>query len=155
MKALLFLFALLVGTIFAEPPPKPPIGVPADATFFNGKWYRVYLEKLPWNRAQERCKAMGGQLVTVPDAPTWEFVKGLSQGAGLWMGATDEVTTGVWRWVDGALVKYSVWSPGQPDNAGGKEHYAAMFKGAWADVPKSGTVGNIFQTQGFMCEWKK
>jgi len=135
--------------------PKPPIGVPADAKFFNGKWYRVYLEKLPWPMARDNCKALGGQLVVVPDAATWAFVKDLSEGAGLWLGATDEVTTGVWKWVDGSAVKFSVWFKNQPDNAGGKEHYLVTYKGEWADVQKSGAVANGFQTQGFLCEWKK
>jgi hypothetical protein len=136
---------------------KPPVGVPADAKFYNGKWYRVYLEKVPWNRAKERCKALGGQLVVIPDQLTWEFLKTLSEQGTvqLWLGATDEVTEGVWKWIDGTPMKFKGWRPGEPNNAGGSENYLAIYKGAWADCPNGGEVGTVFKAQGFICEWKK
>ena len=93
---------------------KPPVGVPADATFFNGKWYRVYLEGLPWKSAQDRCKILGGMLACVPDAPTQGFVANLAKGLNLWLGATDEETEGLWRWVDGNEMKYKAWARFEP-----------------------------------------
>ena len=155
MKALILLL-LVTLNISAQTPaitPRRPLGVPADARHFNGRWYKVVLEKKSWHAARDKCKDMGGQLVTVPDAPTWEFVKTLTT-ASVWLGATDEVTEGVWVWVDGSPVAFSAWYPGQPDNSGSAEHFIAVYKNAWADVPKSGTVGALFQVQGFICEWR-
>ena len=70
MKALLLSLLAFTSTVAAEPPPpsapaapKPPVGVPVDAKFFNGKWYRVYFEKLNWHAARDKCKMLGGQLV--------------------------------------------------------------------------------------------
>jgi hypothetical protein len=41
---LILAISAAVNTAFAQAPAtKPPIGVPADAKPFNGKWYRVYL----------------------------------------------------------------------------------------------------------------
>lgn len=154
MKTLALFLALVLTAIAAPPVPKPPVGVPADAKFFNGKWYRVYLEKVPWPAARDKCKALGGQLVTVPDAPTWEFVKGLSGTASMWLGATDEKTEGVWVWMDGSPITYSDWFTGQPDNARGIEHYLAIWKGKWNDTPKTGEFMPKQFVVGYICEWK-
>src|SRR4051794_38572103 len=58
--------------------PKPPIGVPNDARYFNHKWYRVYLDKANWRQAKGRCEDLHGQLVVIPDAATEEFVRKLA-----------------------------------------------------------------------------
>lgn len=161
MKTLLFapfiLLALLCTIDAQQPKPakKPPVGIPVDATLFNGKWYRLYLEKgVTWHRAKEKCEQLGGQLVTVPDAATWEFLKTMVGGVQLWLGSTCEVTVGIWKWVDGTPVKYSAWRAGEPNNAGGKEYHLATYKGGWADCPNSGVVGTTFRAQGFICEWR-
>ena len=154
MKTILLLM-LSAMLSFALPPPvapKRPLGVPADAKPFNGRWYKVYLEKKSWHAARDKCKELGGQLVTVPDAATWEFVKTLTTGAKLWLGATDEEVAGVWKWSDGSVVTFKAWGAGQPDNAGNAEHYVAMFGHVWADVPKTPVIGNV-TISGFICEW--
>ena len=41
-----------------------------------------------------------------------------------WLGATDEKSEGMWRWVDGQdFSSYSNWNPGEPDDAGGGQDY--------------------------------
>src|SRR4051812_1339986 len=80
-------------------PAKPPVGIPLDAKHFNGKWYRVYTEKLGWKRANQRCKALGGQLAVVPDEATHAFIKQLAGGIAVWLGATDEKVENAWEWV--------------------------------------------------------
>lgn len=157
MKTLALIIALTTTALAQLPAPaqkpKPPIGVPSDAQFFNGHWFKVYLEKGSWTTARDKCKTLGGHLVIVPDAATWEFVKGLTCGAQSWIGATDEVTPGIWKWVDGSPITFTAWFLGQPDNAGGVEHYAAIYKSAWADVPKGGVIGKAFAVQCYVCEW--
>ncbi len=148
---LLFLFAL-VSFSHAQLP-KRPLGVPADAVHFNGRWYKVVLEKKTWHAARDKCREMGGQLCTVPDAATWEFVKGLTT-ASVWLGATDEATEGVWKWVDGSDVKIGPWFPAQPDNARSIEHYLSIYKGQWNDVPKSGEFLPGTFVVGFVCQWR-
>ena len=153
MKTILALFILALSSLAAPLPPavpKRPLGVPADAKPFNGKWYKVYLEKKAWHAARDKCKELGGQLVTVPDAATWEFVKTLTP-ATVWLGATDEATEGVWVGIDSGSIK---WAPAQPDNAGGVEHYAVIAKGQFlADIPKDGRVG-VQGVSGFIAEWQ-
>ena len=84
--------ASILGSVSAQQPiaKKPPVGVPADATSFNGKWYRVYFEKGRWQHARDRCNVLGGQLAVVPDEATQAFIKKLADSTALWLGATDE-----------------------------------------------------------------
>lgn len=152
MKRLFFLLsALILSSAAADP--KRPLGVPADAKPFNGRWYKVVLEKKSWHAARDKCKEMGGQLVTVPNAATWEFVKTLTP-ASVWLGATDEAVQGVWVWVDGTPISFAAWQAGQPDNYLGKQHCLAKSKqGLWDDHHKSDTEG-ANGIVGFICEWK-
>ena len=153
MKIILIMIMTLTAFAGQSAQPKPPVGVPADAKFFNGKWYRVYSEKLPWNRAAEKCRALGGSLVKVPDEATWVFLKSLCQRAALWIGATDEKTEGIWLWPDGTPVTYAPWWRGQPDNARGIEHYVSTYLGEWNGVPKSGEFVPRQFVVGYICEW--
>jgi hypothetical protein len=158
MKTLIFTVFIAASALAQVPAlpgaalPKRPLGVPADAQHFNGRWYKVVLEKKSWHAARDKCKDMGGQLVTIPDAQTWEFVKGLTT-ASVWLGASDEVTEGVWKWVDGTPVSFTSWFTAQPDNARSIEHFLATYKGRWNDVPKSGEFLPSTFVVGFVCQW--
>lgn len=99
------------------------------------------------------------------------FIVGLVRGKRCWLGATDEGHEGRWTWVNGEPFKYSSWLPGQPDNAGGREHYLEVLpqekrkpsfgRGGkrtlevskksreWNDLPSH------YALQGFICEWDK
>ena len=158
MKTLIFTVFIVASALaqLPAPPsaalPKRPLGVPADAKPFNGRWYKVVLEKKSWHAARDKCKEMGGQLVTIPDAATWEFVKGLTGGAKLWIGATDEVTEGKWVWIDGSPLTFTDWAPGEPNNFGAAEHYLAVNGKQWNDLPKQYAINNSVVV-GFLCEW--
>ena len=148
----LFLCALvslgMLQPLFAAEGKRPPPGVPADAKLFNGKWYRLYTEKCDWEAAKRRCSVLGGQLAMVPDEPTWAYLRPLSKGLSLWLGATDEKTERLWLWHDGTEMKFKAWHRRQPDNAGGREHYLHTVDNWWNDLPKNADCA------GFICEWK-
>lgn len=153
MKMLLFALCAFFAVAHAQTPPlapKRPLGVPADAKAFGGRWYKVVLEKKSWHAARDKCREMGGQLVTVPDAATWDFVKTLSQ-ASVWLGATDEATEGAWKWVDGSDVTFTAWLGAGADNRG-NEDYLCTFRGGWNDARKDGAFDNV-QVAGFIVEW--
>ena len=75
---------------------------------------------------------------------------------GLWLGATDEVKEGEWKWSDGSPLTYTNWSPvgNQPNNKRGVEHYLMLLlgksSGEWCDQP---TKAVDFQNVGYICEW--
>ncbi|OYW70990.1 MAG: hypothetical protein B7Z37_29070, partial [Verrucomicrobia bacterium 12-59-8] len=101
-KLLLLALCVLACLSSAQQPaaaPKPPVGLPRDAKYFNGKWYAVVLEKVNWAVAQSRCKQHGGQLAVAHDESTAVFIKTLSGKLRVWFGATDDKVEGIWVWV--------------------------------------------------------
>ncbi len=161
MKTLLSVFmalsawACMAAAQQPTPAKKPPAGVPADAKFFNGKWYLVYLERASWTDSKQRCVTLGGQLAVVANVETWRFIKSLAQNAKLWIGATDEHAQNVWKWVDDTPFTFAAWLPGQPDHWwGGKEHYVHTSGDGWNDAQDNGQVDRNNHVAGFICEWK-
>jgi hypothetical protein len=52
-----------------------------------------------------------------------------------WLGMTDKVKEGDWRWFSGEHSKYFNWASGQPDNYNNNEHYACIrVDGGWNDI---------------------
>lgn len=150
LAAFAAILVALTSTTAQQPSqPKPPVGVPADAKLFNGKWYRVYLEKGSWKNARMKCGRLGGQLAVVPDAPTQAFIKSFAKGLRLWLGANDEKVEGQWIWEDGTEMKYKAWGAGQPGNHLGREHWLAIgATGNWVDLHETADM------VGYICEWK-
>ena len=148
LVAALFVIGLF-RPAFGETPsaPKPPVGVPADAAHFNGKWYRVYLEKATYQRARSRCLALGGNLACVSDKATHEFIQELAKDVPLWLGATDEKAEGAWVWPDGTEMTFKAWAPKEPQGYR-KENYLIIGRGRWHDYSKDEPVS------GFICEWR-
>lgn len=143
-----FVFALLWAGPLLFSAEKHPTGVPPDAVYFKGKWYRVYLEGSGWKSSQAKCERNGGSLALVKVKETHDFLVKLANGRKLLIGASN-YKNGVWTWVDGTIMGYQPWDRGQPNNVGGKEHCLSMGpKGAWYDVED-----NSDWSQGYVCEW--
>src|SRR5215216_2597169 len=104
-----FAVLLLVGFSAVAAEPKRPLGVPADAKHFDGRWFRLYGEKITWKNARQRCERLGGRLACIPDAETNQFVKSVAEGVIAWLGATDEKTEGRWIWIDASPVTFKGW----------------------------------------------
>jgi len=137
-----------------EPTPKRPLGVPAGAVPFGGKWFRYYDDKMLWLIAKKKCEDLKGHLAIIPDEATWEFVKNLAGNRCYWLGATDEKSEGKWRWVDGSPVKFDKWIAGEPSNSGGKQNHLANRPNAgWDDLANDGRSYGGYEVTGFVCEW--
>ena len=79
-----------------------------------------------------------GHLVTITSQSENDFVTDLIEDdTRTWIGLSDQVTEGTYEWVTGEPFDYSNWASGQPDNAGGNEHYIELLgsNGKWNDVP--------------------
>ena len=130
---------------------KPPVGIPQEAHFFAGKWYHVYLERLPWRNARDKCKRLGGQLAVVHDEATDTFLRKVAGGLELWLGASDEKVEGLWLWVDGTKMTYTAWNNKEPNNSHRREHFLKLAgkDSGWNDVPEDAKA-----VVGYICEWK-
>ncbi|CAL8338552.1 unnamed protein product [Arctogadus glacialis] len=72
-----------------------------------------------WNKSRELCVSHGADLVVVDSKEEMDFISGY--GGNNWLGATDEASEGLWRWVDGTVLSADnpSWRRGKPD--GGKD----------------------------------
>jgi hypothetical protein len=94
-----------------------------------------------WIEAQHQAEALGGDLVTINDAPENEWVRSNfanfgSQQQPIWVGLSDVAVEGTYVWADGAPLGYANWAAGEPNNLG-NEDYVMMsdaVTGEWNDA---------------------
>jgi hypothetical protein len=129
----------------------------------NGHRYEV-ITCGTWADCRTAAQARGGQLVTIRSEAenAWlvsTFAESRLRNFGFWIGLTDEVTEGQWKWVSGEPVSYTRWLPSQPSNSFGGESYAHLWwygldlvppnpSGAligWNDVNAAGSGATITQ----------
>jgi hypothetical protein len=100
---------------------------------YNGHSYYRSTGNAFWTDARQACANMGGYLVTVTSAAENNFLFGLWPSG--WIGLTDEVVEGQWRWVTGEAYSYTSWNPGEPNNAGNEDYVQFVGGGRWNDLP--------------------
>ncbi|XP_064859388.1 C-type lectin domain family 4 member F-like [Oncorhynchus nerka] len=88
----------------------------------ESSWYFLSTETKTWKESRKYCLERGADLVIINSDKEQEFLFNINKG--VWIGLTDSVTEGTWRWVDRTpLTTRRYWSPNQPDNGGGKPEY--------------------------------
>lgn len=154
LTLLLVLVGFLAGCGDDEGNTPVPPAIPATATQFSGNahWFATYGApftsdpQLTWTQARTFCVNLGGYLASVDTAVENNYVGGIAGGTSVWIGATDEVSEGTWRWVSGEAMTNTFWAGGEPNNHAGVEHYAAFSGGSWVDY-------NATSTMSYVCEW--
>ncbi|XP_030197570.1 CD209 antigen-like protein D [Gadus morhua] len=86
---------------------------------FGCKCYQVTRVWGSWNTIRKLCVSHKADLVVVDGKEEMDFIS--RYGGDTWLGATDEASEGLWRWVDGTVLSADnpSWSGGKPD--GGKD----------------------------------
>jgi hypothetical protein len=102
---------------------------------YNGHSYYRSTGSMTWTDARQACLNMGGHLVTVTTAAENSFIFNLWPNG--WIGLTDELVEGQWRWVTGETYSYSSWNPGEPNNAGNEDYVQFVGGGRWNDLPNN------------------
>ena len=102
---------------------------------YNDNKYFLSSATKRWTDAKAEAESLGAHLVTVTSTGENNFLSGAGQA---WIGLTDEVTEGTFKWVTGEPYAYTNWWPGEPNNggAGGNEDFVFMnFYGStkWVD----------------------
>ncbi|GCL40844.1 hypothetical protein NIES80_05340 [Dolichospermum planctonicum] len=112
---------------------------------YNGNTYLLTTAGT-WQQAQAQAQSLGGNLVTVNNQAEQDWlVSTFGDSAGLWIGYTDEVTEGQFRWANGETSTYTNWAPGQPDNFWNEDYVHIGSNGKWNDLPSTVSLRGIIE----------
>jgi len=146
----------------------------------NGSVYSVYSTAMTWAKANAYAKSLGGQLAVVEDESENDFLyqqimdlmsssdlaKSTAKDGGgaayVWLGATDAVTEGVWKWVNNQDLDTDnfMWgsngSLSEPDDFGKKQDHLALGledwpvgdAGQWNDLNGSNKLFFVVEFEG-------
>jgi hypothetical protein len=110
---------------------------------YNGHSYYRSTGTANWTTAKSNCAAMGGYLVTVTSSGENNFLYNLWPSG--WIGLTDEVTEGTWRWVTGETYSYSNWNSGEPNNSGNEDYIQFVSNGRWNDLNNNSSLAYVIE----------
>ena len=110
---------------------------------YNGHSYYRSTGSATWTTARSNCVAMGGYLVTITTAAEQSFIFNIWPSG--WIGLTDEVTEGTWRWVTGETYSYKNWNSGEPNNAGNEDYVQFVSNGRWNDLPNNVSLPYVLE----------
>ncbi|XP_036789976.1 C-type lectin domain family 4 member M isoform X1 [Oncorhynchus mykiss] len=122
---------------------------------FESSWYFLSTVKKPWRESRQDCLKRGADMVIINSDKEQEFLFSFFKRA--WIGLTDSVTEGTWKWVDGTPLKtQSYWQSQQPDNGGdnpanGEEDCAELNTETWRPV-KAWNDQSCFNNRYWICE---
>uniref|UniRef100_A0A8B9GZT0 C-type lectin domain-containing protein n=1 Tax=Astyanax mexicanus TaxID=7994 RepID=A0A8B9GZT0_ASTMX len=95
--------------------------------YFSGKCYFFSGDKKTWTASRDECLAAGGDLVIISSLEELDFLKRSKPGSGrehYWIGLSDAVKEGDWRWLDGTKLNITprYWQGTEPDNWKGENN---------------------------------
>ncbi|XP_077993991.1 macrophage mannose receptor 1-like [Glandiceps talaboti] len=136
------------------PTPPHPGNCPADFWVHGNKCYSFNGanedDVVTWHDARTRCRNAGGDLATIHSQELQAYLASNLRDIkySMWIGLSDTVDEGQYRWTDGTVVDFYKWAPGEP-NGGDQENCVEMhfraYGGWWNDVSCSSTGGYICQ----------
>uniref|UniRef100_A0A8C7H1A7 C-type lectin domain family 4 member E-like n=1 Tax=Oncorhynchus kisutch TaxID=8019 RepID=A0A8C7H1A7_ONCKI len=116
--------------------------------YFDSSLYFLSTEKKTWEESRQDCLERGADLVIINSREEQTFVFNLHLRA--WIGLTDSVTEGTWKWVDGTSLTTGYWSAGQPDD-NGQEDCVEIYYGQ-DDPVKTWNDENCHKYHDWICE---
>jgi hypothetical protein len=139
----------------------------------NGHYYALISESLPWAAARVRAAQLEvpagyslGHMATISNAAENEFISSsFFHPANAFIGFTDELVEGEWRWIDDTpgiwqdpnyfaepiQTAFTSWGAGEPNNYQGNQDYAHIV---WADDPGGHWDDATEFVNNFIAEWE-
>ncbi|MBL9171580.1 MAG: hypothetical protein JNN07_27865 [Verrucomicrobiales bacterium] len=131
--------------------------------------YQVIAGSFTWHQARIDAESRGGHLATIVSSFEWADMKRVlgtaMLGKNLWLGATDELAEGNWRWVTGEPWNFTNWRVNEPGNdslgngQGVPEHYLMIWgnetasrdgdQAFWNDAT---VTGGVLARDGYILE---
>ncbi|XP_070998159.1 C-type lectin domain family 4 member E-like [Oncorhynchus clarkii lewisi] len=83
---------------------------------FGCSCYYLSTEDKSWEESRQDCLEREADLVIINSEEEQTFINGFESVKYAWIGLTDSVTEGTWKWVDGTpLTTTRYWDDGQPN----------------------------------------
>jgi len=106
---------------------------------YKNKCYKKYSPEtdISWMNANFNCNNERGQLASIPNEETNDFIKNHFGKESTYIGgfATRQVPDpDSWAWTDGTAWSYMNWHPNEPNNIAVDEH-CLEWNGEWNDLP--------------------
>ncbi|XP_062574145.1 C-type lectin domain family 17, member A-like [Saccostrea cucullata] len=88
---------------------------------YEASCYLFYQQGKEWTAAEDFCRNLSSYLTNINDESENQFLKKQlnlhGNTADFWVGATDAISEGGWRWMPGFdPIGYNDWMPGQPND---------------------------------------
>jgi hypothetical protein len=99
-------------------------------SYYKSTFYFTSTEKKTWERSQEDCQGREADLVVINSREEYVFIQGLNKET-FWIGLTDRVEEGIWKWVDRTALTTAYWGREQPNDQNGMEEDCAV---RWSDL---------------------
>eukprot|EP00063_Salmo_salar_P075404 XP_014050239.1 PREDICTED: C-type lectin domain family 4 member M-like [Salmo salar] len=108
------------GSGMPVPMMKTVLKCPKGWRMLGSSCYFLSTERKTWEESRLDCLAIGADLVIINSRQEQKLLYQLDGDADLlvWIGLTDSVNEGTWKWVDGTPLTTSYWKSGQPDHGG-------------------------------------
>ncbi|XP_023998742.1 C-type lectin domain family 4 member E-like [Salvelinus sp. IW2-2015] len=95
--------------------------------------YYVSTELKSWEESRQDCRDRGADLVVIKSQEQQIFVNWLcGRKDYVWIGLTDSVTEGAWKWVDDTPLTTTYWNSGEPN--GGRAENCVYFYSSSSDT---------------------
>ena len=156
VRFLLLLVLLGVVTILLSvmlTRPSPPVATcPGGWSLFARRCYKYFNTTVDtWLEARNLCYSMGGDLASVPNQETNDFLVSIIRSSAFVGG----MKLGNWTWSDGSALTYTNWGSGQPSGDG--TVFEMTFgqgwtdDGTWNDVP-TGNLPDAYNNKHALCQ---
>ncbi|XP_008051778.1 C-type lectin domain family 4 member E [Carlito syrichta] len=92
---------------------------PSNWKQFQFSCYFFSTDTIPWSTSSQNCSGMGAHLVIINSLEEQEFLHHAKpRSREFYIGLTDQVVEGQWKWVDGTPLTESLsfWDVGEPNN---------------------------------------
>jgi len=117
--------------------------------------FQIVRGSFTWQQAKTDAESKGGRLAVLDTQTRIDQLTDFLNGAGswpyLWIGLTDEITEGTWRWINGTPLSISNWAATEPNAASGTEDYAQIYfsghpeQQKWNDIAPSSLSGYVLE----------